>query len=325
MNKEAYEKDLISRVLNSVERHGGNQCLSSIILTGSFGRGEPTYTVSSEGDVQLKSDVEIAMIFPKTASKEAVETLIADVCGEFDEDLNLMPLNEDRVRKVYNFNYSIRVPKYKTMFTYDLFNGSKTIWGTDFIGQQQVSLDQVDIYEAKRLVANRIGELVYLQENADRDQAEYLRKQWKGKLLLAIVSAFLIGEKSYVSSYHGQFNAMEKMSDSAERILGKGFINDYKDVFYFLRENGASYEVSDDRLRKYVKNIDKYFRTKKINNPRVNSSSRYIKYCIKYLKTGVKFGFLRFEDSILQALIHDYWSESDKVRIDAETWHRVLY
>lgn len=325
MNKEAYEKDLISRVLNSVEKHGGNQCLSSIILTGSFGRGEPTYTISSEGDVQLKSDVEIAMVFPKTAPKESVETLITDVCAEFAEDLNLMPLNEDRVRKAYNFNYSIRVPKYKTIFTYDLFNGSKTIWGKDFIGQKKVTLDVVDVYEAKRLVANRIAEMIFLMNNSSEEKVYFLRQQWKGKVILSIISAWLICEKEYVPSYHGQYKKIEVHKSKVENVLGTGFFEDYKKVFCFLRENGKPYEVLDERMSNYVKNIDDYFKKKNIQKPRVNSLSRYLKYLLKYSKTGFKYGVFDFEDSILQEIITNYWLRSNKVIVDAEVWHKVLY
>lgn len=325
MEKVAYAEKLIKKVIASIEKHGGKDCLSSIILTGSFGRGEPTYTVGGDGELQLKSDVEIALVFPDSAQKQTVENLIEAVSSEFTEDLNLMAINEKRVRKAYNFNFSLRVPRYKTIFTYDLFNGSRTIWGRDFVKENTVTASDVDPYEAKRLVANRIGELVYLQNSADESSKDYLRKQWKGKLILAIVSAWLICEGVYVSSYHGQYQKLYSKEKEAEKTIGKGFLREYEKVFRFLREDGSEYETPDELLVGYVKKMDRYFKQKSIRKPKVNSVSRLMKYTIRYIKTGMKYGLIGFEDNILQALISDYWNRTDKVTADADVWHKVLY
>lgn len=325
MEKAVYEKELIKNVIASVEKYGGKNCLSSIILTGSFGRNEPTYAMDADGNLKLKSDVEIALVFPKSSQKKLVEDLIRSVSSEFKEELNLMAINEKRVRKAYNFNFSVKVPKYKTIFTYDLFNGSRTIWGRDFIQEQTIALTDVDPYEAKRLVANRIGELTYLQNSANQEEIKYLRLQWKGKLMLAIVSAWLICENEYVSSYHGQYNKASLIQTKLEKLLGRGFFTEYQKVFLFLRENGEAYEVSDRLLRKYVKNIDDYFKYKKLESPKVNSFSRSVKYGIKYLRTGRNYGYCKFENCILQALITDFADGVAQLREDAEVWHKVLY
>lgn len=325
MDKAVYEKNLLARVVACIEKYGGKDCLTSIILTGSFGRGEPTYAVDLNGELQLKSDVEIALVFPKIFQKRTVEKLIRCVSSEFVEDLNLMAISEKRVKKVYNFNFTLQIPRYKTIFTYDLFNGSRTIWGTDFIGMKKIMLSDVDLYEAKRMVANRIGELVYLQNIANVGEKDFLRIQWKGKLVLAMVSAWLICEGDYVSSYQGQYDKVNMAVNKIESSLGKGFFYEYKRVFFFLRENGEQYEVPDKVMRSYVKNIDLYFHKNKIGVSRVNSFGRNMKYAFKYMKSGVKRGLCHFENKILQALIVDYWSQSDCLKEDAEIWHRVLY
>lgn len=323
MDRAVYEKNLIENVIASIENHGGKNCLSSIILTGSFGRDEPTYMVEPEGRLQLKSDVEVALIFPESAQKNAVAALIQKVSSEFEENLNLMSIDEKRVRKAYNFNFSLRVPKYKTIFTYDLFNGSKTIWGRDFISEKKIALSDVDPYEAKRLVANRIGELVYLQDTVRMDEKAYLRMQWKGKLVLAIVSAWLISEGEYVSSYHGQYERAKKNIGKVESLFGKGFFEEYEKVFSFLRESGVPYEIEDNLLASYVRNIERCF--KEIKKPKANSISRLIKYVLKYVKTGREYGIIGFENNILQALISDFGNQTERLKMDAEIWHRVLY
>lgn len=321
-----YENNLIENVINSIERHGGRDCLSSIILTGSFGRGEPTYVFDNKGNFKLKSDVEIALVYPRSAKKKIIDKLISDVSAEFAEDLNLMGINECRVRKAYNFNYSIRVPQYKTIFTYDLFNGSKTIWGEDYISTISIRLSDVDPYEAKRLVANRIGEYVYLQKHeADPDRRAELRIQWKGKIMLAIASAWLICNKAYVSSYHGQYNVIKAKTNAVTMQIGSDFMSDYEQTFLFLRENEQPFEVTDEALKSYVKNINHIFTEKKISNPKVNSFSRLAKYYVKYTKTGMKYGHIGFEDQILQALITDFYLINQQIEKDAEIWHEVLY
>lgn len=325
MDKAVYEGKLIADVIASVEKHGGKTYLSSIILTGSFGRGEPTYSLGANGELHLKSDVEIALVFSKSSQKQRVEELIQKVSSEFTEDLNLMAINENRVRKAYNFNFTLRVPKYKTIFTYDLFNGSRTIWGRDFIGEKVVTLADVDPYEAKRLVANRIGELTYLQNSSEAEKSSYIQIQWKGKLMLAIVSAWLICEGEYVSSYHGQYNKIKTHTREMKVLLGESFLSEYEKVFSFLREEGEAYEVSDRQLENYVRRMDAYFGEKKLSIPKVNSVSRLLKYTIKYLRTGMQYGIIQFEDHILQALITDYSCKAVRLKEDAEIWHRVLY
>lgn len=322
MDSKVYQEKLINNIIVSIEKHSGKEILSSVILTGSFGREEPTF-INDDGELILKSDVEIALVYPKGISKNKVIKLIEAVGSEFTEDLNLMPISQKRVEKAYNFNFSFSSPKYKTIFTYDLFNGSKTIWGTDFIRRVNVSLDDIDPYEAKRLVGNRIGELVYLQSR-EKDN-DYLRKQWKGKVLLAIGSAWLILNKKYHSSYYSQYNEIINDIVKIEREIGNTFGSDYMSVFEFLRNNGEEYEVPDDVLKDYVKGINELFVVHRLQSPRVNCFSRNLKYFIKYLKVKAPFGFVEFENNIIDNLIVYYLSSMEKTRFVADIWHKVLY
>ena len=63
----------------------------------------------------------------------------------------------------------------------------------------------------------------------------------------------------------------------------------------------------------------------RIKKPRVNSLSRKLKYGLKYLKTGMKYGIIGYEDGILQSLITDYWKKEEKIIYDAKVWYKVLY
>ena len=99
MNISEYENNLISNIIKSIEKHGGKKLLSSIILTGSFGRKEPTYSIKENGLFFLKSDIEIALICQKNIYRKQINQLIKNVSAEFNEDLNLMQLSEKRVKK----------------------------------------------------------------------------------------------------------------------------------------------------------------------------------------------------------------------------------
>ena len=322
MNKTEYQEKLVGDILTSLEKHGAKKFLSSVILTGSFGRGEPTFFYAEDGELVLKSDVEIALVFPKGVSKDNVQSLISSVTREFNEDLNLMPISQKRVEKVYNFNFSFFVPKYKTIFTYDLFNGSKTIWGKDFIGKTTVDVGEIDPYEAKRLVGNRIGELVYLRKYSTE---KYMHKQWKGKVILAIASSWLLLNNKYSSSYFKQYQILFDEKSAVEQDLGENFFYDYALVFSFLRENGKEYEVSDVRLMEYIRMFDVIIKNKGLKKPKVNSFGRYVKYIKKYMKIKCPLGFANFEDKILQGLITGYYDSSKDIVHMAEIWHRVLY
>lgn len=324
MNKEQYEKRLIDDIVSSILKNGGENLLTSVVLTGSFGRGEPTYTIKDNGEVQLKSDVEIALIYSKYIAKSEIVNLINTVSSEFDEDLNMMPITEKRIINAHNFNFSFKEPKYKTIFTFDLYNGSYTVWGHDYIKQKKVLLNEIDIYEAKRIVANRIAELNYLLNTTKSIESEYLRMQWKSKVILSIGSAWLLCEGKYSSSYKKQLLEIEREKESVEKLFGNEFINEYNKVFKFLRENGEHYEVNNIKLQLYLKQISKLFNDKKLEKVKVNSFSRIIKYYIKYFSTGMKYGVIGFENKILNEIIEGYCNEKNILKV-TKVWSRVLY
>lgn len=322
MNKDEYGKKLISDVVASIIRNGGDQLLTSVILTGSFGREEPTWTLDEKGETVLKSDVEIALVRKESTGSDAMATLKRNVCKEFKEDLNLMTFNEKRVSQAHNYNRSFQKPRYYTLFNFDFYNASKTIWGHDYISEITISLDDVDPYEAKRIVANRIGELVYL---TNQSEDYYTRAQWKGKVMLAIGTAWLLLKKTYISNYHGQQEYLSK-DGTIEAVLGRDFIKEYNQVFSFLRESAEPYEVENAKLRGYVRQINNEFISHKLNKSKVNNVMRVVKYASKYYRTGCKFGLFNFENKILTSLISQF-SEGQELQLQysAEVWHKCIY
>ncbi len=324
MNKKEYEKELMEKIVHSIEIYDKNKLLSSVIITGSFGRHEPTYSFNKDGELVLKSDIEIALIY-KGNIKKRVNMLIENIAKDYTEDLNLMAISENRIKKIYNFNYSILIPKFKTLFTYDLYNGSYTLLGYDFLKKNNVLLQEVDLYEAKRLIANRIGELIYLQNQPFIENKNYLRKQWKGKLAIALGSAWLLCEEKYVSAYKQQNKIINANSADIKKVFGDGFIDDYNKIFKFLRESGAEYEISDNILKEYVYKFEEYYKQFNVDCSKVNNCARKLKYLIKYVKATKKIDVYKIEDKILQSLIDKYINGDTDLNSIAEIWHKVIY
>lgn len=317
-----YEKKLLQSVLDRLEYYGGKEILKSIVLTGSFGRDEPSYVQCENGTVCLKSDVEIGLVFSGFRKRNLVIALAKQVAEEFSEELNFMPISTSRLKKVHNFNFTVLSPKMKTLFTYDLYNGSKTIWGERIIETIPVSLDKVDIYEAKRLVANRIGELIC--HSGEKD-ADYVQAQWQGKVILALGSAWLLCNDMYESSYRRQYALLSEHKAEAEKLFGKSFFSDYEKAFLFLRKNQEVCWIKKTNLMSYVKAADVLFYQLGLRKSKTNSMSRKLKCWLKYIKISGGFGLVNFEDKILQALITGYYQETTNLPKVAEAWRSVLY
>ena len=316
-----YEETLLQRIMDRIEYYGGREVLTSVVLTGSFGRDEPSYVQSANGGLCLKSDVEIGLVFSGPCKRNLVIALAEQVAQEFVEELNFMPMSVGRVKRAHNFNFTIWPSKTKTLFTYDLYNGSKTIWGERIIEKVPVSLKMVDLYEAKRLVANRIGELICCSNPKEED---YMQAQWRGKLVLALGSAWLLCNGLYESSYRRQYTLLAKHKAKIEKEFGKSFFGDYEHAFLFLRQNRGFSCIQKESLMEYVKAADMLFRQLRLKKSESNSMSRKLKYWMKYLRTSREFGLINFEDAILQTLINAFYRDDPELPQVAKIWHNVL-
>jgi len=319
MDKNLFEKELFDKIIISLREHEALPEIVSIIVTGSFGRHEETFSIVDNNEI-LISDVEIAIVYKKIEAKKILLKLLSSIEKEFVEELNFMLISERRIVKKMNFNYSLISNKKKTIFMYDLYNGSYTIFGKELIKDRFITISELDKYEAKRLVANRIGELIYLSDN------NKLSKQWKAKLILSIGSAWLILNNKYYSSYSIQYENVLYNKSIICGIFGNLFLNDYIKSFNYLRENGEEYDVNIVELKKYVACIIECLKNDHIYSSKVNSLSRYTKYCYKLLKTlNFKYNVFKFEEEILDNLLNEFVSNNKKLDETAKDWYNILY
>ena len=322
MNKKIkiYEKNLIASIVENIKKIDSKNRIISIIITGSFGRNEPTYVIIDDNNYKLKSDIEIALVYKKHSRKKYLNSLIKCVSEKYEEDLNLMSISEIRVRKMQNFNNSLLTSKKKTLFTYDLYNGSYTAYGEKIIENKTVTIDEIDCFEAKRIVANRIAEYCY---NLNNLNDEYLKSQWKSKIFLALGTAILLEKKLYKSSYKKQKEIINSID--IELKNSSAFLENYNKSFNFLRENGNLFNANEKKLMNCVKEVYYKFLADK-TKVSVNSCSRKIKYIFKYIVNEKKIPNLHFEEDIVDKLILNYINNNtEELKSLSTLWHNTIY
>ena len=204
---------------------------------------------------------------------------------------------------------------------YDFYNGSKTIWGENLLAYKCPSYDK---YEAKRIVANRIGELTCVQMQEVKNK-EKLVEQWKGKLVLAIGSAYCILKNEYQSKYEAQRNYIVTQSSELSSAIGEQFVDDYDKVFLFLRKGGDHHDVPMERLVEYVERIKRLFYKEGICHPRINSLSRRLKYAIACVRSKADLNPFACEEKIIDELIDEFIDRDDDIIEAAKNWKNILY
>ena len=317
--KDIYTGNLINSIIKEIDNSPEKSGIASVILTGSLGRDEGTFHFDENNNIILDSDIEIALVYKK-GCKEQAKILKNYLIETFKEEMNPMTISLSRVKNKHNFNYSILKPKYNSIFMYDLYNGSKTIWGEDLIIDKNVKYDK---YEAKRVVANRIGELTYLKyiENANNNQIV----QWEAKLLLAIGTAYCIINDKYNSKYRDQYNTIHSDSSNIKIVLGGSFIDDYTQAYMYLRMGSDTYDVQSEKLHLYVENINRLFNTSEYKKPKINSVSRKLKHTISCIRKTKSLNPLNCEITIINNLIKYFINKDNKVIKYSDYWKSIIY
>lgn len=330
--KQLYMNDLTHRIVEVIENFPNKSSISSVILTGSLGRDEATFSYLSKGNTQNKeailvSDVELALVY-KLGCKKHAKILKEILINNFKaEDMNPMTISLSRVKNMYNFNYMLVKPKYSSIFMYDLYNGSTTIWGEDLItSKKENHLAKYDKYEAKRIVANRIGELSYLTY-VDKAKDKQI-KQWEGKLMLALGTAYCIINDNYKSPYKKQLEFIQsnQEKENINQLFGEHFIDDYKEAYNHLRLGVNSYNVPLERIKYYVERIDDlvFSINTDCREPKINSFSRRLKYTVSAVKAGVSI--MKVEKEIIDRLIKHFTKNQEaELKSTSIHWKRILY
>lgn len=322
--EDEYTKDLLQEIVDKIVSDQASKYILAIIVTGSFGRNEPMYERNCDGSLYLRSDIEIGLVYSNHYHVRDIYRLIDKVETNTSEALELLLFQERRMRCVQNYNYSMGIPKKKTLFTYDVFNSAYTVWGRDYLKESKVFLNEVDLYEAKKIVANRIAEYCcFMHRGLDISLEDY-KVQWKAKILIAVGTAWLICIGKYKSIYADQYKIIACLRTEAMKLFGEDFLTDYSLAYQYLRKGGAIYDISDVHLRHYVQKINSIFNEMHLTKSRCKSLSKNIRMFKRFLSHGLKYG-IRFEDKIYQLIIDYYIKDNPAIQKVSKDWFNILY
>lgn len=303
----AYDENLIKRLKAALNEVGAAKAAVSVILTGSLPRGEATRL-----DGKLLSDVELAVVYSGLPFK--VKRLAARMAPLFKEELNIMPLSLRRVRRGLNYNGGALRPKKLTIFTCDLYNGGRVIWGKDVLDAGRADCAAVDIYEAKRLTANRIGDMLTAESgDAPRQRC---------KLALAVADAWLLLGGSYKPFSAARKELLDERRAAFEADFGADFASLCDGAYAFLRGGGPFFDVPESALRAAVLALEP--RLEALRRCRVNCLSRRLKIRIKYILASKRLGPTDIENAVFSRLIADFAASRGESET-AELWRKVLY
>lgn len=175
----------------------------SIILKGSFGRGEAS-VVEDDGKLKFLSDCEVIVIPKKRIKRGELSRLSRELTQRTGLKVEITDIELE-------LNFCIALHLWNrilpTIDNYELKHGSKVIYGENFLERlPNFKADKISIWEGIRLMLNRMIEslqyfsLEYLDEYPSKEE-EHNLFFWTNKIILACQDALLILAKKYHYSY----------------------------------------------------------------------------------------------------------------------------
>jgi predicted nucleotidyltransferase len=202
--KLSYDIDIIT---NEILKNFDDDDVRSIILYGSYGRGEGAFFYR-DGDIHTYNDYDILIVakdkldaFKLANTKLALESTLS---------IKWIDLSQKTISKLKKLKPSI--------FNFDLKYGSKVIWGDQSVFEYipKFKPEDIGLKEAKILFFTRIYTFLgSLKKTAFRDgvigeDARFFRNQM-AKAVLAVVDILLLQKKAYHQSYNLRVNRVKNL------------------------------------------------------------------------------------------------------------------
>ena len=253
----------------------------SVILSGSFGKGEAT-VIENDGYLQFLSDCEVIIIpnkyiFNRDKIKQFHES--------FFERTGLKVSMGEVMLSVYLLFPFLNRKLKPTIQNYDLKYGSKVIYGKDYLKRiPNFKFDDIPLWEGIRLLFNRMAEA--LEHFSFKNPSEEM-VYWTNKIVLACQDALLISAKKYHYSYKERNVTFQEIFPRHFEALGEQIPN-----FLPLTVKATEYKLKLNKT--YTKNVvefwfevaevtDKVFRYI-IEKDRGITFDSYVEFQEKYLK-----------------------------------------
>jgi len=186
----------------------------SVILTGSFGRGEGS-VILKNSEVKILSDYEIGVVTNKFWQRELLSRFSQKLSTIFGVETTVVCITPDRLKQNRTKNLSFgRSPPSVSM--YELKSGSMLLYGKNYLSENLIDPRTIPLWEGISLLFNRMAEAlqyfdVCIFQKLGDALAENLNLiKWINKILLACADALLISVGKYHYSYRTRRQVLQQ-------------------------------------------------------------------------------------------------------------------
>ena len=285
-------KDDLQLIVREILELLGEKNVQSIILAGSFGKGEGCAFINND-KIKIVNDYDINIVYKgsrifKLKNKNKMSSLakkIAENINIKQVDLGLISIKE--------------IKKYKNSLEYyDLISGHRILYGENPFGGDLTGInsDKISLFEGSWLLRNRgIGLILAGLYFIGKKHNNFINKE---NLWIEINKAKIaIGDSSLIlnKKYHWQtIEKLKRIDTSMKESYTSAIISK-------LEHNGIPYNMSDDKL------IEEWFTIKK----------QFLSYFLKYENQRLNLNFNQWDKYI------DYHINKSKVT-NLKYWYHLI-
>ncbi|MFI1772639.1 hypothetical protein [Thalassobellus citreus] len=185
-------------IINSEILRFTNKQIISVVLYGSYGRGEGAFFLDAENNIRTYNDFDLVLVVNELLDQSIINKITIELNKKLD--VKWIDISQKTKKKLRELKL--------TIFNFDLKNGSRVIYGDKNI------LDNIPDYnsanlslkEAETLYFTRIwaflGSLPVdgFERELKGEEVRFFRNQM-AKAILAVVDVLLLQKKYYNSSY----------------------------------------------------------------------------------------------------------------------------
>lgn len=184
--------------------------IRSVILTGSFSRGEASLFLGENGP-GLAGDIEFLLVSEKSGrlsrERSFYESFKSDLSSNVSQSVDT-DIDVDIGLVGSDYFYRKLRP---SIFVFDLVTYGKTLHGKDYLIDQKVKVEDIPQDDALALLMNRAIELLILSDDAISEDYLYHLV----KILLDMAGSLLAFTGRYCAPYRGRAAALKKLVQSA--------------------------------------------------------------------------------------------------------------
>ena len=191
----------------------------SIILIGSFGKGEATVILEEGGNLKFLSDFEIVVIsrsYLLRSNFKKIERLAADISRKTSLEIDISGITLSL--------YSLFPPLFRTLKptigNYDLKYGSRLIYGKNYLDQiPDFKAENIPLWEGIRLLFNRMSAALKHFPRNNSLTPESIFQTYK--VVLACQDVLLLSTGNYHASYAVRNRMLQELFPKHFSELGK--------------------------------------------------------------------------------------------------------